>query len=407
MQYKPEIIVRGLYQGLFGRAPGRGELEIGTSHLEQQPTSAKALSQLINRLTGGQEYKKSADPTLQHKEIQRVDDVITGLALNQVRFWLEHGVPSQDRMLDFFENRMRSREDLALYRFGHRGVELVVSRDRVVEDLDQRVENFRVRALIYLRLFRQIFRPKDSGTPDRYLAMSMHDGPMTHPEVPFFASQKPKAANNILLPDIDLLASRSFADLPPDDLRYLDKSTTAVFAGSTTGVPHTLESVAALSNRRLRSAVFFKDRPDVDFRITAIIQCLEPEAEAAIRKLNVSREKITWEEHQKHKFIISIDGNGATFGRVYKTLRSNSVLVKYKSQHMLYYFDALIPSVHYLEVEDDEEVLRIIQAEKVRPGLFASVARAGTDLAYQLLNERAVRSYARKVLRLYFSLFET
>src|SRR5262249_29280129 len=152
-----------------------------------------------------------------------------------------------ERMLDFFENRMRSREDLALYRFGRRGVDLVVSRDRVIEDLDQRVYNFRVRALIYLRLFRQLFRPTNSSIPDRYLAMSMHDGPMTHPEFPFFAFQKPKEANNILLPDIDLLASRSFSDLPPDDLPYLDKSTTAVFAGSTTGTPHTLASVAALS----------------------------------------------------------------------------------------------------------------------------------------------------------------
>jgi hypothetical protein len=65
---------------------------------------------------------------------------------------------------------------------------------------------------------------------------------------------------------------------------FAEKSATAIFVGSTTGHrgPITVDAVRKLAFPRLRSAVFFKDNPLVDFRLARILQST-PEAEQVLR----------------------------------------------------------------------------------------------------------------------------
>ena len=86
-----------------------------------------------------------------------------------------------------------------------------------------------------------------------------------------------------------------------------------------------------------------------------------------------------------HKFIISMDGNGATCGRVAIALKSNSALLKYNSRHVLYYFRHLIPWRHYIPIDKDSDVEDIIRMELDNPGLFRFVASEGREFAERYL----------------------
>jgi hypothetical protein len=199
------------------------------------------------------------------------------------------------------------------------------------------------------------------------LALSVHDGAHNSEDFPFFSFQKKVGERAILLPDIDAIGRNFYLGQHDDVINYFEKLNSAIFVGSTTGDRHTRESVTALSNQRIRSGVFFGDKPDVVFRLPLIRQCVSNDVEDMIRALGFGTGKTSWDDQLKHRFLISIDGNGATCSRVSIALKSNSVLLKYNSNSHLYYFPALVPGVHFVPISDDPDVISVINAEKNAP----------------------------------------
>jgi hypothetical protein len=235
------------------------------------------------------------------------------------------------------------------------------------------------------------------------LAIYLGDGALPDPELPVFAFQKPTGNPSPLLPDVDFLSSNFFDDWQAaDKLRYDEKLCSAVFVGSTTGGRISAEDVRSRRLPRIRAGTFFRDSPDVIFALPHIVQCDSEETEALLRAMGFgSGPFVPWEEQLRHRFLISMDGNGATCSRVARSLMSNSALVKYASPHRLYYFSALQPWRHYIPVTWDEEVIRIVRLERERPGLFEPVARAGREFAETYLTRAAVMRYTASLLRLY------
>jgi hypothetical protein len=196
-----------------------------------------------------------------------------------------------------------------------------------------------------------------------------------------------------------------YADAPDDPVSYDEKCIAAVFAGSTSGEYHSVQSIAARSCQRLRSGLFFRDVAEVEFRLPKIVHCLSPEAEQSIRALGFGVGLMDWREHLNYRFLLSMDGNGATCSRVALGLKSNSVLVKYRSPFVLYYFPGLIAGQHFLQVDDDPDVLALIGRERDQPGLYRSVADQGRQFFDTFLSAQASIAYAGHILHGYFELF--
>jgi hypothetical protein len=88
-----------------------------------------------------------------------------------------------------------------------------------------------------------------------------------------------------------------------------------------------------------------------------------------------------------------MDGWGATCSRIPITLRSNSVLLKYQSQHLLYYFDALIPWLHYIPIAFDDEVTCILRVEEHYLGISSAIVQSANAFADAFLTREQAMKY--------------
>jgi hypothetical protein len=86
---------------------------------------------------------------------------------------------------------------------------------------------------------------------------------------------------------------------------------------------------------------------------------------------------------------------------VVAALQSNSVLVKYASEHRLYYFDAMVPWRHYIPVQDDEEVTKVLALCRQFPDLAPRIAADGKAFYRDHIGPEAVEAYMLELLRLY------
>jgi len=144
---------------------------------------------------------------------------------------------------------------------------------------------------------------------------------MDYRHIPSFAFQKVRGSAVILLPDVDLLSIDLDDPSLEDGFGFEAKVKHAMFVGSTTGRTIDAEVVLSGKHERLRAAVSFKDTPAVTFELPGIAQCDSPETERLIENLGITGRRRSWHEQFGSRYLISIDGNGATCSRV----RSRSV----------------------------------------------------------------------------------
>lgn len=331
-----------------------------------------------------------------------IAQTIASFVLAQTAHWIARR-PSHEDCARAFARINAAKRDVFVYRFSDSGVELLPKGG--FEDESEEGKNLlQVRALRYLKLFRLALSHSGQSF-EGLLAMAAQDLVADSPDIPIFAFQKPAGSKLILLPDIDAISLGFYEHDFIDNVDYEDKSTSGIFIGATTGMHHTVASVAELASQRLRSGVYFRDKPEVDFRLPAICQCLSPAAEEAIRELGFGVRPGNWMEQFNSRFLLSMDGNGATCSRVAIALKSNSVLVKYASRHQLYYFDALVPYIHYVPAFADSDVLGVVRAERNAPGLFHDIAQQGSAFYRDFLSKEPSLTYTGELLKAYFGMF--
>jgi hypothetical protein len=219
-------------------------------------------------------------------------------------------------------------------------------------------------------------------------------------EFPIFAFDKLDDEEKILIPDCDYITSDYYrSPLFVDSTLYKFKRNKAFFAGATTGGHCTMNNLINKRVPRVRSAEYFVDSELVDFKITTICQTNCKEEEDYIKNLGVFSQRQSWDSQTKNKFLISMDGNGATWSRMIKILYSNSVLLKYVSPRIQFYYNSLIPSVHYITIQDDKDVIQVVQDEVFEPGKYQHVADASADFARKHLCKNSIDYFVVNLLR--------
>ena len=242
--------------------------------------------------------------------------------------------------------------------------------------------------------------------PEMTLAIDVNDLPLAEADVPLFAFQNAGGTRALLLPDVDFLSWTFYAGRD-DRLPYEKKAIRAVFAGSSSGRTHTVESILAPDDPRLAAAAHFAGHNLIDVRIARAVQCETPEAKALLERQPYFKPPLSWPQQWKNRFLISIDGNGATCSRVALALKSRAALVKYASPFALFYFPALRPGADFLTVEGDEAVEAIVEAELVRPGLHRDIAEGGRAFYRRFLRRDPLLAYTALLLRAYAGVIGT
>jgi hypothetical protein len=256
---------------------------------------------------------------------------------------------------------------------------------------------FLKRAMLYRAFIEAVLR---RATADHCfdLALDVTDLPADSSELPIFSFQKKRGAHNLLLPDVDFFHNKWYQK-EHDALTYETKTNSACFVGSSTGDWHTVDSIRHLISRRLRMADYFHGHPQVRFQIAQAAQCLTDEAKTYLMQQRYFSNFVSWDEQLRHRFLIVMDGNGATCSRLVKGLMSNSVVVKFNSPHELYYFSALEPGRDHLLVETEQELERIVEREATHPGSFKAVAQQGQLFAAKYLTLGSVMDYTALLLK--------
>lgn len=309
-----------------------------------------------------------------------------------------------------------SEQDRYLFVFRAKdGVVDFVSKSRMT---DQQRGNTKDPAIRRAHIYRKLLQTALNAhayTGTFELAVHGGDGSaMVDPDVPIFCFQRPIGSIKLLLPDPDFINFDFSVDRYQDEIEYEDKNNTAVFAGSTTG--HTGERGSSLitSNTinnfllpRLNAFMFFKGSDKVDFRLPSIVQCLSNHEVQLLQRLGCGGDRLTFEEQIKHRFLISIDGNGPTCLRVLQALKSNSVLLKYASDDELYYTEAFKPWVHYLPVGQHSDVFKYVDMEANFPGTFKAISQQASNFVGGFLTKPAVLDYTIRLIDAYTKLSES
>ena len=260
---------------------------------------------------------------------------------------------------------------------------------------NRRIEHFRV------HLYRDHFRAAAARAQlTRPLSVGLMVGDLVrdvNPHLPIFAYQRTLAEPWILIPDVEMLEVDFYESEGPDTTPG-DKLDSIVFSGSSTGASLDVEAVRDDASERLRYAARFLDSPVVRFTIGRASECTSPEAEAALMAKPYFRH-VGWEEQLKHRYILSLDGNGATCSRVIRTLRSRSCLVKQRSDNILFYFPGLLPWHHYVPVDDAEDLARLAPLLTRADFPSAGLCDAANAFCAEQLTRAAVVDYTAALLR--------
>ena len=257
------------------------------------------------------------------------------------------------------------------------------------------------RAQLYQLFFEKALRQAHANLTLDF-ALDVADQAQDDADLPIFSFQKPPGACNPLIPDVDFFHSKWYRDehngAERDALDYDAKTVSACFVGASTGADLTVDSIRQAQTPRLRAATYFVGHARVTFRIAKAVQCLSDEARQVLMAQPYFCDFVPWQAQLRHRFILSMDGNGAACSRLVKGLRSHSVVIKYDSPHELYYFAALKPGRDYLLASSDQQVARFIDQELARPGLFKQVSVNGQKFADKYLTVRSVMDYTVQLL---------
>jgi len=372
--------------------PAQAEFDDDVQLLRQNKGAA-GLSHLLESLPAAGAPQLPAAPLAPETE---TDAVLHAWAMREVAPW-QLGPVRQAEAEAVFKRLNDTHHLMALYRFSGGNVTLAAKPPAAAHDT-----GIAHRAALYLSYFQSVAALLPPGF-ETNICMGLGDMLPVPPTVPLFCFQKERGARSLLVPDIDFLVSNfyeaeSFIDTNP----YMQKSANAVFAGGTTGGMIDVETARNLSTPRLRAAGYFNGNPRVDFRLPGITQVRSPEAQAILEVLPFCQKpRLPWPQQFRSRFVISMDGNGATCSRVVVALQSNSVLLKYDSDHVLYYFGGLQPWLHYVPVAADSDIEKILDLDAHDPAFFEQIAAAGRRFARTYLNRPATHRYTAALLQLY------
>jgi hypothetical protein len=195
-----------------------------------------------------------------------------------------------------------------------------------------------------------------------------------------------------LVPDPFMVSNYGGRMQIKDTKQFEQKIPKIIFRGSTTG------STVAADNARLKLCAWAMGNPSMDFGITNVVQMTED----VVRRAYLDFDRLlvphaSQEHHYSYKYILSVDGNTASWDRLMWVANSQSLAMKYKSEHMLWYYPLLQEDQHYVNVTTDNLTKQFAYYENNTPHAKWIIANAN-KFASQYANANAATMYMARLL---------
>lgn len=342
------------------------------------------------------------------QDLSEVDPDIHDLADFQIGHWANTSFARETLSQAFDDLNQRHR---SVFIFDIRGGLVSARPKEVVLPANEparvaHMRQFFIRAQRYRALLQFVLRAYRMKL-DTSLAVDVTEYPEGESTLPVFAFQNTAHSRAILLPDVDFFGWNWYIG-QVDRLSYDGKEIRAVFAGSSSGAMHAdTASILKPTNPRLIAASYFAGHPNIDFRISRAVQCGSGAVKALLERQPYFRPELSWPEQWRNRFLISLDGNGATCSRVALGLKSNSALIKFASPFTLFYFGKLTEGRDFIGVTREQEVEAVVEQELGRPGYYRDIAEAGRHFYERFLERRQVIAYTALLLRAYDAMLRT
>lgn len=212
-------------------------------------------------------------------------------------------------------------------------------------------------------------------------------------QCPIFTFAKSTSQFGILIPDCDALLPMKYEKLSKmvrlgDRLYPWSCKTAQVFwRGATTGGPYTMDTYAHYP--RFKLVKLTSEFPSL---INACFTGL-PQTDPSVRPLLApfTAPPVTLSEHLKYKYQILVDGNSCAYSRAYWQLLANCLMFKQDSNHIQWYYRALLPWIHYVPVAHDlHDLVDKIAWARAHDTESQQIAANGTRFAEQNLKRSNV-----------------
>lgn len=209
-----------------------------------------------------------------------------------------------------------------------------------------------------------------------------------------------RGRKTIVAPPRSMMSCPDFGKKAAADngILWENKINKAIFRGSTTGTLSEGQTWRDLS--RAKVAMLSQQYPHfLDAGFTEVVQ-LKSEDEDEIRSLGLIKNKMRMEEQILYKMILNVDGNSLA-DRFPHQLVSNSVILKQDSVHMEYWYEELIPGVHYVPIANDlSDLIPTIESflSGNQPRELKKIMDAGTEFVLRRLDSQNCWCYWTSLL---------
>lgn len=216
-----------------------------------------------------------------------------------------------------------------------------------------------------------------------------------------------KKYKDILLPTPDIVDFINNEGLYKDIVYNRDwssKKSIVVFRGS-------LNKCTSIDDERLKSHILSLQYPNhLDCRIVGFSRhplLFGDEKKITIYNIeglpdfNNEKNFMSPSEQTNYKYILCIDGFVAPWRMIF-LLHTKSVILKVESKWREYYYDELVPWVHYIPVKKDlSDLIDIVEWCRNNDSVCKKIAENAYDFALNMLNEKRVYEYAASLIQHY------
>lgn len=242
----------------------------------------------------------------------------------------------------------------------------------------------RERAPSFLYLFSRL-GPEVGG-----MIADLSDGEESGPGIVSGCSRDPGA---LLVPDCIFVASggyRHARGVMRDPPAWESRADLVLWRGSTTGTgPITTPEMRPQDlTGRVGMCLLLRGLPGVDVRLAGVVQSADPAGDRArLEAAGLCATSLSPWLWQTVRYAIDIDGNTNAWSNLFTRLLAGCCVLKVASAHgyRQWYYDRLLPWVHYVPVSADmADFAERIAWCRSHPGDCAGIARAGRALALSL-----------------------
>lgn len=171
----------------------------------------------------------------------------------------------------------------------------------------------------------------------------------------------------------------------------------AVWRGTQTGGSFTENNYMTFGRSKLVS-LCSKHQSDCDAAWSGFSGQVTDAAKDEINRTMRMASPVALHEFGRWKYVISADGNGWA-ARLPYLMCTGSVVLKQRSPFAEYWYDHLIPGVHYVELDPGfSDLLDTVQWLRAHDDEAKRIGEAGKELVKRLLTPDRVAAYAASVL---------